>query len=127
MPSAKSSSSKSATLEIPQFDNPGVEVKASKIHGLGLFAARSFKKGDVIGYYEGPKVTEEQDGDHVLWIFDEDKNEEYGIDGQNETRFVNHTQEANAYFDGEELQAIRPIRKGEEITHNYGEAWTDLA
>lgn len=115
-----------ATLDIPKSENPGVEIKPSKIHGLGLFAARAFKKGEIIGHYEGPEVTEDQDGDHVLWIYDEDEEREYGVDGQNETRYVNHSKKPNVYFNGTELEAIKAIRKGAELTHNYGDAWADL-
>ncbi len=115
-----------ASHETPQSDNPHVEVKQSHIHGLGLFAARKFRKGELIGHYEGPEVTEHQDGDHVLWVFDEDEGREYGVDGKNETRFVNHSRRANAHFNGLELMATQAIRPGEEITHDYGEAWSDL-
>jgi len=105
------------------FDNPRVEVKQSQIHGLGLFAARTIRKGTTVGYYEGPEAQEGDFGDHVLWIYDEDEEREYGIEGQNETRFVNHCKGANANFNGEQLIALRTIRAGEEITHDYGEAW----
>ncbi|MFT7668081.1 MAG: SET domain-containing protein [Planctomycetota bacterium] len=122
----KPATKKPTAKKFPKFENEGVEVKDSNIHGLGLFAVKSFRKGDVIGYYKGPEVTADQDGDHVLWIYDEDEKREYGIDGQNETRFVNHSQKPTAYFNGEELQAMKAIRKGDEVTHNYGEAWADL-
>ncbi len=112
------------TKKLPTTENRKVEIKQSKIHGLGLFAARNLRKGEVIGLYQGPETEEE--GDHVLWIYDEDEQREYGIDGQTETRYVNHSQKPNAYFNGEVLEALRAIKKGEELTHNYGEAWSDL-
>ncbi len=114
---------------IPQSDNERVQIRESQIHGLGLFSARALRKGQTIGYYEGRRVEieDDHDGDHVLWIFDEDENHEYGIDGENETRFVNHSRTPNAHFNGEHLVAIRPIKTGEEITHDYGEAWADLS
>ena len=118
--------SSDATQTIPQFDNKNVTIGPSTIHGLGLFAARRIRKGEVIGRYEGPEVTVEEDGDHVLWIYDEDEDREYGINGQTETRFVNHSRSPNANFEGEELTALTTIRPGEEITHDYGEAWSDL-
>ena len=119
--------SSSSTLSPAPSVNPGVVIRESGIHGQGLFAARRFRKGEVIGLYEGPRVhDEEEDGDHVLWIYDEEADLEYGIDGQNETRFVNHSRRPNANFNGEVLEALRAIRSGEEITHDYGEAWADL-
>ncbi|MCB9914542.1 MAG: SET domain-containing protein-lysine N-methyltransferase [Planctomycetes bacterium] len=108
---------------LPVSENLKVAIKPSHIHGLGLFAAQDFRAGDVIGIYEGPVVKHV--GDHVLWVYDED-DREYGIDGQTETRYVNHSSRPNACFFGEVLEALRPIRRGEEITHDYGEAWEDL-
>jgi uncharacterized protein len=110
----------------PRSTNPKVEIKQSHIHGLGLFAARRIRKGEVIGLYEGREVTDEEDnGDHVLWIYDEDTGKEYGIDGRTETRYVNHSQKPNADFNGEILEALKQIRSGDEITFNYGEAWSE--
>lgn len=111
------------TIAPPAHTNPKVEIQPSRIHGLGLFAARPLREGEVIGLYQGPEV--EYDGDHVLWIYDEDQEREYGIDGTSETRYVNHCRKPNAYFNGEVLEALRVIKAGEEITHNYGEAWAN--
>lgn len=112
--------------ELPRFDNHRVVIMESSIHGLGLFSTQMFFKGQTIGYYQGREVEEGEEGDHVLWIFDEEEEREYGIEGHNETRFVNHSREPNANFNGEELVALRGIELGEEITHDYGEAWSDL-
>jgi len=95
---------------------PEVEVRKSPIHGKGLFAAESIPKNTLIGKYEGMFTRE--DGMHVLWI-----DEEFGIDGQNVLRYVNHDSDANADFEEEELWSKRRIAKGEEITHDYGDGW----
>ena len=39
---------------------------------------------------------------------------------------MNHAKRPNASFFGTELWSLRAIRKDEEITHNYGEAWEEL-
>lgn len=101
----------------------GVEVRRSPIHGLGLFATRDIDPGARIGVYAGPRS--ERVDTYVLWIEDED-GREYGIEGQNEMRFVNHSREPNACFEGEELVSLRRIEPDEEITHHYGEDWEDL-
>ena len=106
--------------------NAKIEVRKSPIHGRGLFAIQPIKKGEKIGRYEGPTVTEDEDGDHVLWVWDEDEDREYGIDGKNELRYVNHSRRPNANFEGEILEALRPIRPGDEITHDYGQAWAEV-
>lgn len=95
----------------------------SPIHGRGLFAARAIEAGERIGTYSGPRSSAIDT--YVLWVEDELGNE-YGIEGRNDLRYVNHSAEPNAVFEGPELYALRPIEAGEEITHHYGEEWEDL-
>jgi SET domain-containing protein len=102
---------------------PRVEVRESRIHGKGLFACERIARGAYIGRYEGPVVAE--DGPHVLWV-SPDEGDEYGIDGRNEMRFVNHSVKPNAAFYEDELYATRAIAAGEEITHHYGDDWDDV-
>ncbi len=98
------------------------EVLESGIHGKGLFATAAIAEGEAIGVYEGP-VSYEIDT-YVLWVIDEEGSE-YGIDGENALRYVNHDAEANAAFYGLELFAERAIAVGEEITHYYGDAFQE--
>lgn len=97
--------------------NPLVYVDASLIHGYGLFAAKSLKKGQHIGTYVGP--VSKKNGMHVLWVWDTKNDAWYGIDGKNEMRFANHSDEPNAEFWGNEMYALRKIAQGEEITFDY--------
>jgi len=96
------------------------EVRPSQIHGLGLFASRPLRRGDLIGCYEGRETTE--NGDHVLWVTWED-GREVGIDGKNELRYLNHSPKPNCEFDGTELLALRNVKPGEELTFHYGDDW----
>ena len=100
--------------------NALVSVSESRIHGRGLFAARHIAKDRLIGRYEGPLT--ESSGSHVLWVEDE-RGRWIGIEGSNQLRFVNHSEEPNAEFFGDELWSLRAIRRGEEITHDYGDEW----
>ena len=100
--------------------SPYLSVRESNIHGQGLFAARFIPEGTELGEYEGPVVVES--GPHVLWCYDEHDNE-YGIDGQNSLRYVNHSVAPNVEFVGPELMALRDIDSGEELFHHYGEGW----
>ena len=100
--------------------SPFVVVQESKIHGKGLFAAVDIEPETLLGTYHGPRTQEI--GDHVLWI-DCDVEGEFGIDGVNELRYVNHSTEPTACFEGEELWSTGPIAQGTEITHHYGEEW----
>ena len=93
----------------------------SAIHGRGLFARCNISRGTLIGTYEGRRTK--TDGKYVLWMEDDEVGE-YGIDGKNETRYVNHSGRPNAVFEGPSLLAIRKITAGEEITHHYGDDWS---
>ncbi|GAB4183528.1 MAG: hypothetical protein Tsb002_05750 [Wenzhouxiangellaceae bacterium] len=98
-------------------DNPLAYVAASPIHGRGLFARKVIKKGEYIGTYEGR--PSKKNGMHVLWVWDEEAERWDGIDGKNEMRFANHADEPNAEFWGDEMYALKKIRKDEEITFDY--------
>ena len=90
-----------------------VTIKKSSIHGRGLFATQRIRKGAVIGQIEG-SITR-RNGAHVLWL-----SHELGVRVTNKFRYVNHSDEPNAaYFDDATLVALRTIRPGEEITHDY--------
>lgn len=100
-----------------------VTVKISKIHGIGVFAARNFKKGEVVlKWNTSHKLTKEQ-----VDKFSEDKkcyvthlNGKY-IFMQAPERYVNHSCEGNTHAEKFCDIADRNIKKGEEITTNYAE------
>lgn len=97
--------------------NPRAYVASSPIHGRGLFARQDIGEDEYIGTYEGRDTDE--DGMHVLWLLDEDQDEWEGIDGENEMRFLNHSEDPNADFWNADLYALRDIARDEEITFNY--------
>jgi SET domain-containing protein len=102
---------------------PDIEVRVSPIHGRGLFATRAFEPGELIGTYEGPRATE--NGTYVLWVEDVDGSF-YGVHGENELRYLNHSSKPNADFDDELLYAAQRINLGDEICFHYGEDWEDI-
>ncbi len=102
--------------------------------GLGLFANQEFKKGDFIIEYTGEQITHEESdrrGGKYLFIL----NEKIVVDGKerkNTARYINHacSPNAEAETDDEEKKirifARRKIKKGEEITYDYGkEYWKE--
>ncbi|GMR05731.1 MAG: hypothetical protein BMS9Abin25_0306 [Gammaproteobacteria bacterium] len=97
-------------------------VMDSGIHGKGLFAKEDIESNAYLGEYEGPEAK--RNGSHVLWVFDEDR--VVGRSGRNKLRYLNHSKECCAEFDGFELYSARHIEAGEEITINYGEDWDDI-
>ena len=99
-----------------------VYVDESPLHGKGLFAAKDIPNDTLIIPVVG-KPTDE-DGIYVLWWTD--KSGDVGFEVTNEARFVNHSAKPNAAYYEDGVWSIRKIKKGEEITHHYGDAWKDL-
>lgn len=96
-----------------------IAVQESGIHGRGLFAKAPIPAESLILRAAGRRTR--RNGDHVLWLVD-DEGRDRGLLVTNEARYVNHDDEPNACFYGEELWSLRAIRAGEEITHDYGRA-----
>ena len=97
-------------------------VTDSVIHGKGLYAKVDIPSGTYLGEYEGPVAK--KNGSHVLWVYDDE--DIVGRSGRNKLRYLNHSKDFCAEFDGFELFANRHIKAGEEITINYGDDWDDV-
>lgn len=96
-------------------------VAESAIHGKGLFAKCTIKKGDYMGTYKGPECYDlETGGPHVLWV-ESEEGVWVGRDGRNILRYMNHHTRPCAEFEGFDLFALRNINKDSEITIHYGE------
>ncbi len=94
------------------------DVKESGIHGKGLFAKTDINKDEIIGSIKFNPT--DKDGPHVLWIADQ------GILVECDLKFINHSKDPNAcYCEDLDVVAIKNIKKGEEITHDYGDDWVD--
>jgi SET domain-containing protein len=117
-----------------------VIVKESSIHHKGVFAKKNITKGTRIIEYVGEKITlkesdiraqqciennKQNQSNGAVYIFS--LNKRYDIDGNvpyNTARYINHSCDPNA--EAQTIRgkiwiiALRDIRKGEEITYNYG-------
>jgi hypothetical protein len=120
---------------MPQLD--GLEVYRSHIHGYGVRARRSFRKGDIVVV-----------GDGVLWREDDEFDDEYALilpayepcasgdegkpmyyDLADQTRWINHScgpnTEVDTKWDANTKHvtawwfAVCDIEPGEEITYDY--------
>ena len=100
---------------------PGYRVAHSSLHGRGLFATRSIRRGELIDRFEGRPT--DRDSSHVLWIWNENTGDWQGLLVTNALRFTNHSDRANARVDGLELRARCRITAGEEITICYDGGW----
>ena len=98
-----------------------VIVKESGIEGRGVFAAKDFKKNEVVlDWSSSPVLTSkqvkevsEEDQKYVYY----DKNKYILVEAP--ARFVNHSCDPNTFIKGFCGIAKRDIQKGEEITEDY--------
>ncbi len=113
---------------------PLYKIKKTNIDkkGLGLYAAQNIKKGTKIINYIGKIITKKQteqsqkyDNAKPIYLFN--LNNRYDLDWDysfNTARLINHSCSNNCEYDGKGLKlwvtAIRDIKKGEELTCDYG-------
>ena len=118
-----------------------IEARRSAIHGNGVFAVAPIAKGERIIRYVG-KLTSHDEVDERYGGQDEDGhtflftlNDDWVIDANirgNVARWINHSCKPNCESSIEEdpkgrpehdriyIEALRPIKAGEELTYNYG-------
>ena len=103
----------------------GVAVKASPIHGRGVFAARDFRKGETVVPWHPRELTRpeyealpraervyvEFEGEKILFL-------------QEPERYVNHCCDPNTEVRNRADVAARAIASGEEITSDYAKTDT---
>lgn len=105
------------------------EVRASGIHGMGIFARRDIPQGSCVIEYLGERVSKAESlrrrkqGNFFVFIV----TEQFDLDGAvewNPARFINHscTPNCDAQMEEEHIWIIarRDIRAGEELSFNYG-------
>jgi len=118
-------------------DAPLYTVRRSKIHGSGVYAAREIPKGTRIVEYLGERISHAQadaryeekgqdDGHTFLFVVSSKVVIDAGVDG-NDARFINHSCDPNCetVIEGGRvfIEAVRDIRKGEELGYEYGLTW----
>lgn len=105
------------------------EVRASTIHGTGVFARADIAEGTKIVEYVGERLEREEslrrreDGNFFIFTVTDD----FDIDGAvdwNPARFINHSCAPNCEAQEEDeriwIIAFRDIKAGEELSFNYG-------
>ena len=114
-------------------------VRGSEIHGRGVYATQDIPKETEVIEYVGEPVDKtisedrawdqyakhEEHGDAAVYIFTLD--DEWDIDGNvpwNTARLINHSCDPNceAWIIGRRvyIYSLREIKKGEELTFDYG-------
>mgnify|MGYP006098199011 CR=1 FL=1 len=108
------------------------KIKKSNIDNKGLYATKNIKSGKIIITYKGKIITKKEtdtnpkyDNDKAIYLFD--LNSRYDLDGDfkyNTARLINHSCNPNCEVEGKGLKlwivAIRDIKKGEELSYDYG-------
>ena len=108
------------------------KIKKSNIDKRGLYASRDIKDGTKIIEYKGKIVTKKEveenskfDNEKAIYLFN--LNKRYDLDGDfkyNTARLINHSCNPNCEVAGVGLKvwvyAIRNIKKGEELSYDYG-------
>ena len=115
-----------------------LQIGKSSIAGKGAFAIKAIpakKKlgnmgGEIISYKEAQKRVKKQPG-NVLFMVEFD-HEDIALDASinsNELRFINHSCDPNTYmrraYQKVEFYTLRSVKKGEELTCDYGETHHD--
>ena len=110
-----------------------IEVRASSLHGRGVFARRRIRKGTRIIEYLGDRVSHpeadrrydsktSEDAHTFLFIVDRGIVIDGGSNG-NDARFINHGCDPNCESTIDDrrvfIEAVRTIQPGEELTYDY--------
>lgn len=112
-----------------------IAVRISRIHGRGVYAARKIAAGERIIEYRGERITwkecddrppsDPDDPNHTFFFSLSDG--KHVIDANvsgNAARWINHACDPNCETEEEDgrvwIQAIRDIRRGEELFYDYG-------
>ena len=104
-----------------------VVVKKTPGKGKGVFALRNFAKGEIVIAIHYAKIIPEKIADEMPQRYlDHMSYTGHGMCAvmTNPGRFVNHSCDPNSYFQhvdthNENVIAIKPIKKGQEITVDY--------
>jgi SET domain-containing protein len=131
------------TARSPRSGRPPIEVRASSIAGLGVFATRRIKRGARIIEYIGERISDEEAArryddeameHHHTFLFavDDDTVIDGGVDG-NDARYFNHACAPNCEAVNEDgrifIEALTDIEPGVELVYDYAlrreEPWQD--
>lgn len=106
-------------------------LKPSSIHGLGVFATESIKKGTAV-YQHNPRLDliltatkfarlDPQDQALIMHYGGIDKRLGRYRLSYDDLRFLNHSEKPNLVYDSatDQIIALRDISSGEELTQDY--------
>jgi hypothetical protein len=112
---------------------PLFEVRHSRVHGYGVFAARRIRKGTTVIEYLGDRVSHDEadaryedkdpNDNHTFLFTVDSKTVIDGGVGGNDARYINHGCDPNCASTTQNkriyVEAIRTIQPGEELAYDY--------
>lgn len=112
-----------------RYNEDRIEVKASGIHGKGVYAVKKIRKDMAIIEYKGERISAAEADDRYegnpstyLFMVDDDVYID-GLSKGNDARFINHSCKPNceAYLEDDRIviHAIKDIKPGTELTYDY--------
>jgi SET domain-containing protein len=121
------------TKKVAHPPNKWIVVRRSKVHGNGCFARRDIPKGTRIIEYLGERISHKEaderyegadvNDNHTFLFIADRKTVIDATKGGNEARWVNHHCDGNCESETEKgrvfVDAIKDIRKGEELGYDY--------
>lgn len=111
--------------------SPGKVVVKRSTAGLGLFAARPFKKGDRIVEYRGRVISKDEEyTSRSKYLFEVHSRKTIdGASRRNVARYINHSCKPNCEPEIEKgrvfIDAVKNIKEGEELAYDYGKEYVD--
>jgi SET domain-containing protein len=108
---------------------PPVYTGSSSIEGTGCYAGRDIRKGELIGEYTGPRISEEEadekySGTEATYLFMLDDGQVIdATDDDNPMKYINHCCSPNCEAYEEDgrilIYAAEDIKEGEELHYDY--------
>jgi len=111
-----------------------IEVRASGVHGKGVYALRAIAAGERIVEYKGERITwpeaqrrhphDPADPNHTFYFHVDDDTVIDAKYGGNVARWINHACDPNCESDAVGsrvyIKALRDLAPGEELFYDYG-------
>ena len=118
----------------PKTSGRRIEVRSSGVHGKGVYALNTLRKGEVVIEYKGEVISwdealrrhphDPKDPDHTFYFHVDEARTIDGKVGGNMARWINHGCQPNCEADDVDgrifIKALRTVKPGEELFYDYG-------
>lgn len=131
---AQAEASRPLSAAVVPSRGPKIQVRASGIHGKGVFAVRPIAAGSKVIEYKGKVITwreaekrhphDPTQPFHTFYFHVDDKHVIDGAEDGNAARWINHACAPNCEAEDDDgrifIMALRDIEPGEELNFDYG-------